>query len=312
MQRDEVRVFAPATISNFGLGFNMLGLALNGLGNVVAARGTTGTDVRLVSLDGVDQSPPLTVDHHPAGLAVLETLKKAGIKRGVDLAVRRDIPAGCGLGGEASMAVAAAFATNKLLGSPLRKHELVGPSMIAQADSSAPHHPDQVAAALLGGLILVHCVKPIDLIRVPLPSDLRIALVIPQPGRDTGRERHGLPEMIARRDAAQSAANIAAFTTACFTSDIGLLSRCFAPDPFITARCEPIPGSGDALRAAAEAGAVLSSVCGLGPAVFALCRSARSAKDIVQVMGAAFENVGTPSSALISPVDCPGARVERQ
>jgi homoserine kinase len=310
MERDEIRVFAPATIANLGVGFNVLGLALGGLGNTVTARRSSSQGVRITSIGGDEGRLSVEFDKNPAGVAASATLEKAGIEIDVELEIRKNIPHGAGLGSSSAIAVAAAFAINKLMGSPLRKHELVGPCMNALGTDFSPC-ADQVAPALLGGLILVHSVKPLNLIRLPVAGDLMMAIAMPQMSLDLSRDKDALPKAVSVDDMVGNTANIAAFTSACFTSDMALLSRCIHRDSITAFRAARIPGCQDVIRAALNFGALGSSLCGAGPSVFALCRSQRSALDAAKAMQNAFGDVGIDSVTLISPADCPGARVER-
>ena len=79
--------------------------------------------------------------------------------------------------------------------------------------------------------------------------------------------------------------------------------------PVVTpARAALIPGCDQVMQAALDAGALGSSISGAGPAVFALCRSGRSAREAASAMQAAFADAGLHATTLTSPADCPGAR----
>lgn len=305
--RNRVRVFAPATVANLGPGFDILGLALLQPGDTVTATLTAGRGVTIKAIHGGDGSLPLEAEANTAGVAALRTLARAGIDVGIELEIEKALPVGSGLGGSAASAAAAAYAVNLLVGSPLRKTELVGPCIDAEG-AVAGRHADNVAPALLGGLILVRSIDPLDLIRLPVPEGLTIAVVTPNFRLETRAAREALPREVPIQHMVRNAANVAALTCACFSGDLALLSRCLEDHVVTPARAKLIPGCNAVIAAALSAGALGSSISGSGPSIFALCRSERSAGDAARAMEAAFRSAGLESTCSVSPADCPGAR----
>jgi homoserine kinase len=217
------------------------------------------------------------------------------------------LPVGSGLGGSAASAAAAAYAVNVLVGSPLRKTELVGPCVDAEA-AVAGRHADNVAPAILGGLILVRSLDPLDLIRLPVPEGLTATVVTPALRLDTKAARAALPREVPLAALVKNAANVAALTSACFSGDLALLARSLEDHVATPARAKLIPGCLAVIDSALAAGALGSSLSGSGPSIFALCRSERSAREVAGAMQAAFRAAGLESEAIQSPADCPGAR----
>lgn len=302
-----VRVFAPATVANLGPGFDVLGLALSEPGDTVTARLTPGRGVRIAAIHGDDGKLPLEPERNAAGVAAIRTLGRAGVEAGVEIEIHKGLPIGSGLGGSAASAAAAAHAVNLLVGSPLRKAELVAPCIEAEA-AVAGRHADNVAPALLGGLILVRDLDPPDLVRLPVPEGLTITVVTPLYRLDTRAAREALPREVPIEKMVRNTANLAALVSACFSGDLALLSRCFEDHVVTPARARLVPGCLDVIAAALSAGALGSSISGSGPSVFALCRSERSAGDAARAMGQAFRRAGLESTFVLSPADCPGAR----
>lgn len=300
-----IRAFAPATVANLAAGFDVLGLAVQGVGDVVTAR-RGGTGVRLVSVTGDGGRLP-TDGTNTAVIAAEATLRAAGVEVGVEIALEKGLPVGSGLGSSAASAAAAAFAVNRLVGSPLRKGELVQACLEAEAAVSG-RHADNVAPALLGGLVLVRSVDPLDLVRLPVPEGLTVVVLTPAFELETRRARAALPKAVPLSAMVHNSANIAGLVAACFASDLPLLGRCLVDDVVTPARAALIPGAEAVMAAALDAGAVGSSISGAGPSIFALCRSERSAHDAATAMTAAFEAAGLDATSLISPADCPGAR----
>ncbi len=302
---EEVRVFAPASLSNMGPGFDVLGLALTHPGDVVLARRVATPGVRIVRATG---GVPTEVERNTAGVAARETLRRAGMMEvGIELEVEKGMAIGTGLGSSAASAAAAAVAVNLLLGAPLRKQELVGPCVEAEA-SVAGRHGDNVSPSLLGGLCLVRSVDPADVIRIPVPEGLMVVVASPAFELSTKVARAALPEQVPLRSLVRSTANIAALVAACYAGDVALLARALDEDIVVPVRARLIPGADAVMRAAMHAGALGSSISGAGPSIFALCHAEARARAVGEAMAAAFRDEGGLSSEIIiSAADAPGA-----
>jgi homoserine kinase len=128
-----VSAFAPATIANLGPGFDVIGLAIGGMGDTVTARIGDAPGVRISAIHGDGGALPLDPAKNTAAIAASETLKAAGIDANIELEIHKGLPLCSGLGSSAASAAAAAFATNQLMGNPLRKYDLIGPCIEAEA-----------------------------------------------------------------------------------------------------------------------------------------------------------------------------------
>lgn len=304
---NELTVFAPATVANLGPGLDVLGLALAAPGDRVTARRASEPGVTISEIIGDGGALPLDPATNTAGIAATATLAKAGITSGVSLTLVKGMPIGSGLGSSAASAAAAAYAVNLLSGAPLRKIELVGPCLEAEAAVSG-RHADNVAAALLGGLILVRSLDPLDLVRLPVPDGLIVAVVTPKMELSTRAARAALPKEVPLGSLVRNTAQIAAMVSACYSGDLALLGRSMTDAVATPARAPLIPGCAEVIDAALDAGALGSSISGAGPSIFALCRSERSAAEVAAGMVAAFAAHGLAADAVVSPADCPGAR----
>jgi homoserine kinase len=302
-----VTVFAPATVANLGPGLDVLGLALAAPGDRVTARLSKDPGITIAAVSGDGGVLPLDAAKNTAGVAAAATVARAGIAAGVSLTLEKGMPIGSGLGSSAASAAAAAYAVNLLLGSPLRKTDLLGPCLEAEAAVSG-RHADNVAPALFGGLILVRSIDPLDLVRLPVPEGLVVAVVTPAMELETRAARAALPERVPLEALVRNTANVGALVSACYSGDLGLLARSMTDAVATPARAPLIPGCDAVIEAALDAGALGSSISGAGPSIFALCRSERSAGEVAAAMARAFAGCGLTSASTISPADCPGAR----
>jgi len=296
-------------VANLGPGFDILGLAIEGLGDVVTATLTGDVGVTIADVLNDGGRLPRDADANTAGIAAQATLARAGVNVGVALTVEKGMPIGSGLGSSAASAVAAAFAVNALVGAPLRKRQLLEACIEAEASVSG-RHADNVAPSLLGGLILVRSLDPPDILRLPLPEGLFVAVVTPRYELETRAARAALPEAVPIASMIENSANLAAMVNACYANDLALLGRCIHDVVVTPARLGLIPGGAAVIDAAMQAGALGSSISGAGPSIFALCRSMRSAREVAAAMIQAFETHGElAATAVTSAALCPGARL---
>ena len=231
-----------------------------------------------------------------------------GRNRGIALSVRKGLPLCGGQGGSAASAVAGAVAVNALLGDPLPREVLLAACLVAE-ETVAGRRLDNIAPALLGGIVLIRSMEPIDVIQLPVPDDLVVVLVRPdQEMRTSGPDRcsrgksRARSRCIRRRRSPPWLPRSRAPTTNCSGARLTTAS----PSP---ARARLLPGFTEAKAAALAAGAAGSSISGSGPTAFALARGEEVAARIAEAMVAAYAACGKRSQARIGRVDRQGARV---
>jgi homoserine kinase len=307
--REIARAFAPATVANVGCGFDVLGFALERPGDVVEARRTKDKGVRIAAVEGDGGRLPREAGRNTAGVAASQILEEAGSPFGVELSVFKQMPLASGLGSSAASAVAGAVAVNALLGGLLPKHTLLKAAARGERAAVGTAHADNVAPSLYGGFVLVReGGERID--PVPVPTELFCALLHPHLAIDTAEARAILPETVRLSQAVEQWGNVAALVAGLATSNwdlIGSAGNDVIVEPIRKAR---VPGF-DAVKAAAlDAGALVCSLSGSGPSIFAFCRGAKHAEKVARVMQAAFAHVARiGSDTLVSRVGARGARI---
>jgi homoserine kinase len=197
---------------------------------------------------------------------------------------------------------------NTLLGSPLDERALLDAALEAEA-AVAGRHADNVAPALLGGVILVRSVDPLDLVRLSFPSELRVVLVQPEQRLRTAQARAVLPNVVERGVAVRQSANVAAMVVALTTGDLDLLRRALDDGIAEPARAPLLPGFVEAKAAALGAGALGCSISGAGPTSFAFAPNDDAATSIGAAMCAAYYARGVAASSRVARIDERGARI---
>ena len=307
---DRLSVFAPATASNLGPGFDVLGLALDRPGDLVEAEISDRPGVEIAEVTGADS---LSTDPHEnvvgiAAAAALERLSAAG--RGVRLRLHKQMPLGSGLGSSAASSVAGAVAVNALFGGALSPDDLVACALRGEAAASGTAHADNVAPCVLGGIVLIRASDPLDLIRLPVPAALRVVLVHPHAQVLTAEARRLVAE---RRftigQAVTNLGNVAALVTALHRGDLELLGRSIRDALVEPIRAPLVPAFAEVKRAALDAGALGCSISGSGPSVLAFTGSDTAAAAVAGAMEAAFAAAGLRTDRYVGPVNTVGARV---
>jgi homoserine kinase len=309
-----VTAFAPGGIGNIGPGLDILGLAVAGIGDTVTAEWHDTPGIHVVDAGHPDL--PRDAARHTSALAAraivaLAAQRGTAMDRGIGLSVRKGLALSGGQGGSAASAVAGAVAVNALLGAPLERRELMDACLAAE-EAVAGRHADNVAPQLLGGIVLVRSMDPLDLVSLPVPAELSVVLAHPDQRLRTAEARAVLPAEVPRAVALHQAAQVGALVAALAAGDYALLGRAIDDRIAEPARAALLPGFLDAKRAALAAGALGSSISGAGPTAFALTRGRAAAEAAAAAMRTAYAAAGVRCDTLVAEVDRTGARIVAQ
>lgn len=302
----QAKAFAPGSVGNVAVGFDILGHAIAGLGDVVTARRIDEDVIRIAAINGMADLP-LDPERNTAGRAVMAWRQAIGARFGVELTIDKGIPLGSGLGGSAASASAALVAANQLSEAPLPAEALYPFALAGEFAASGAMHGDNVAPQLLGGLVLA---TEKHLVRVPIPGGLTSVVAHPNQVLETRAAREVLKAPYPLSDFVQQSANLALVLMGCAKGDFDLIRAGLADVLVEPRRAALIPGFDAVKRAALDAGALGASISGAGPSVFAWCENTSVASAVGEAVKAAFvAATGAAPSVYISSLDAPGARV---
>jgi homoserine kinase len=309
---DSVTAFAPASIGNVAVGFDMLGLALEGVGDRVEARRTDGDGVTVAEVRGLDGElhPYLSTDtdHNTASIAAKALWNDYGTSGGLELRVFKGVPLQSGMGSSAASAVAAAFAANALLGTPLPTRELLKYALVGEQYASGGLHADNVAPSLMGGMIFCPQILLPEIISLPVPEGVRAVLIHPELQVNTAHARRKLATAYSLEQWLEQQAYFGGFLAACASSDIDLIRKTLK-DVIIEPQRKAAVSCFDAVKEAAEkSGALGVSLSGSGPSIFALCETSL-ADNLAMAMQQACRGMGIDCQSFVSRLDAPGARL---
>ena len=304
--------FAPATVSNVGCGFDVLGFALDHPGDEVTARFLSGTahGVLIESIEGDNGRLPRDAARNTAGVAALALLTKLGERRGVGLTIRKGLPLSSGLGGSAASAAAAVVAVDALIGGQSTSETLIACALEGERLGAGSSHADNIAPCICGGFVLVRRPNPPDILRLPVPPGLMAVVVHPDLEIETARARDLLGTTVPLADAVKQWANMGALVDGLHRADFAVISRALEDSIAEPRRAPLVPGLAVIKRAAVEAGALGCSLSGSGPSLFALCEGAGNAAVVAVAMTDAVRaQIGGEPRTYVSPIAPVGARV---
>jgi homoserine kinase len=308
-----VTAFAPASIGNVAVGFDMLGLALEGVGDRVSARRVATPGICVENVYGLDGEihPYLSndPDHNTASIAAKALWNDYGDDSGVQLNVYKGVPLQSGMGSSAASAVAATVAVNALLGTPLPAEDLLRYALVGEQYASGGLHADNVAPSLLGGMIFCPQVLLPEVIRLPVPQGVSAALIHPELQVNTADARKKLAKGYSLEQWLSQQGYMGGFIAACASGDIDMISKTLK-DVIIEPQRAAAVSCFDAVKEAAERGGALGfSLSGSGPSLFALCRD-NDAQNIAMAMQQACRGLGIDCQAYVSSMSAPGAYIE--
>lgn len=333
--------FAPATVANFGSGFDAFaaavapvgprsgprgdgslrpgatGAASGGgpfgglLGDTVSVRRAKRTGVRVVAIEGDGGRLPRVASRNCAAVAAAAVLRQERAGFGLELVLRKGLPISSGMGSSAASAAAGAFAAALAIGLADRarfdKRRLLLPALLGEHVADGSWHGDNVFASLMGGGLIVVATRSAEIVPLPSPASLRLVIVHPDFELETRRARAALPKRVTIADAAAQAGRFASLVEAWPRGDrraigLGLVDR--LAEPY---RAPLVPGYAAARRAAMKAGAFGVTFSGAGPSVVAVAPAGGEAR-VARAIRRGFAHAGLGSDVVVCRIDPRGAR----
>ncbi|MBK9214493.1 MAG: homoserine kinase [Chloracidobacterium sp.] len=303
---DEVRVLAPATVSNVVCGFDCLGFALDGPYDDMTVRMASGAGIRIVHHDGF--CLPTEAEQNVAGVALQAFIDASGIDHGYEVEITKRIKPGSGIGSSAASACGAVVAANLLAGEPFTKPELIELAMAGEMLAAGSRHADNLAPCIYGGFTLVRSSDPLDIVPLAFP-ELYATVIHPQIEIRTAEARAILPSEVALADAVRNWSNLGGFIAGLASGDRDLLGRSMVDTIIEPARSSLIPHFDKVKAACLDAGAIGGGISGSGPSMFMLSRDRTAAERVAAAMRSAYLTTGIDFNTYVSPVSNGGVRL---
>ena len=290
MSNTRAEAFAPATVANLGVGFDLMGMAVEGAGDIVCAEWRDEPGAIMRDIQGDDGKTPYAADENIASVAANAFLQEFGIQRGVALTLKKGLPIASGLGSSAASAVAAVVAVNALLDEPYPREALLPAALEGEAIASKSKHADNVAPCLLGGITLSNGIDISQITRLPVPDNLYYAIVTPQVAVKTSEARSVLPEHVTLKQMVRQTGAVAELIDALYREDIAKIGTVMEKDCIIEpARAALMPCMEEIRHIAKENGAYGLVISGAGPSLCAICDTIKTAKNVAEMMQQTYQ-----------------------
>jgi homoserine kinase len=301
-----VTVHSPGTVANLVCGFDILGLALKEPYDVMKVSLIDEPKVIMTNKD--DFNLPTEPEKNVAGVVLLSVIERLENKIGFEIEIEKHIKPGSGIGSSAASAAGAAVAANHLLGNIFSIDELVQFAMNGEKLASGVKHADNIAPCILGGVSLIRCIHPLDIVSIPSP-DLFVTVVHPQIEVRTSDARQILRQQILLKDAIRQWGNIAGLVTGFLKNDPDLIGRSLEDVIIEPVRSILIPGFDEVKTKCKEAGALGGGISGSGPSVFMLSKDERTAKAVESVMKEVYTKIGIDFNTYVTTINKKGVKV---
>ena len=297
-----VTAFAPATIANFNVGFDFLGVALQGIGDEVQMS-FNGTDSnKILSIEnGADL--PKEASKNCCSVVVRCMQEELDSFTGVDIHIKKGFASGSGLGSSSASSAAAAFAYNELIGKPFSKTQLVHFAAQGEKAACGSPHVDNVAPSILGGMVMSKAGDFNDFISLPILPDLFAVLLYPQIMVKTSDSRSILRETMAVKTASEQIAFMGSFVASLYLQDVDLF-KASAKDVVIEPMRSMLIPKFEEMKAKVLAnGALAFGISGSGPSVFTIVQGIELTHNIKTCLEEIYTMTDIDFKIYISPIN---------
>ncbi len=304
--------FAPATIGNVSVGFDILGMAIRHVGDRVLLVPRIDDQIVIQSIRGCVKNSVLPTDpaKNTASAALIALQKSEKIKFGFDIYIHKGIPLGSGMGGSAASAVAAVVAANGFFKKKLDIEKQFLFALEGEKMASGASHPDNIAPCLMGGLTLSSLEWSKPVVSLPFLKSMGWVLVHPDIVVETKQARGILSPTITQESWVQQSARLGSFLSGFYKKDLELIAQGFSDTIIEPQRAHLIPGFYEIKKQVMSHRDVLGfSISGSGPSVFALTKSIASAKKVAKQIEFKFKEQGISSQAYYGVGAAPGAKL---
>jgi len=304
---DYLKIFSPATIANVSCGFDSLGLAVDEVGDEMTFVKTPQKGVEITNITGAELT--YDVDKNAASAVVKKMLLDAKADFGIQLTMHKGYFPGSGLGSSAASSAGAAFGANQLLGKPYSNLELTKFAMFGEEVACRSQIADNVAAAIYGGFVLIRSYQPLEVVKLPVPNELRLVAIHPQIEVRTEDARNVLPKEIALKDAVTQWANVGGLISGLYSNNYELISNSLKDVIVEPHRKKLIPFFDEVKSAAIKAGALGAGISGSGPTIFALCKGDEITEQVYNAIEKSYRNKNIDFEMYTSKVNKEGIKI---
>jgi homoserine kinase len=300
----EITLRAPATIANFGPGFDIFALALKRPVDTLKIR-LNQTSSITIKVTGRSEVIPTTAEKNTAGLAAIHFFQKIAAPAGAEIEIIKEMTVGAGLGSSAASAAASVYGLNKLLKANLTNNEIIEIASRGEVASGGTHHADNVAGCLLGGFVFVRNHQPLDVVKIDAP-EIPVVLYVLKKSQVT--TRGFIPDRFSLAEVKEQMSWCSSLIYAVLSGDLEKIGRAINRDNISEpVRSRFIPAYAELKKRILETGAFGCNVSGGGSSLFAICPKEKR-DGIAEVMRSFAKDKGTPGEIIQTEASNGGLR----
>jgi homoserine kinase len=303
----KVLVHAYAGVGNLVCGFDVIGMALNAPYDTIEMHLIDKPVINIKHTDefGLPEDP----EKNLIGICLQALMNAYDKPVGFDVTVHKSIKPGSGLGSSSASCAGAVVAANELLDNKFSKNELLEFALAGEMFASGGRHADNIAPAIFGGVTIARPTDPFEIISLPVPSDILVALVHPQIEVKTADARKILPAEIPMKTAVNQWANVAGLIAGIYTNDKALIGRSLQDHVAEPYRSKLIPGYQDIIDKCMQAGALGGGISGSGPTMFMLCENMTVATEVENCMQQVYQKLEIDFKTYVTTINSEGVKI---
>lgn len=303
-RKKSVAAAAPCSTANLGPGYDVFGLALDALEDTVTiTRAKPASPKLTIRMLGDSGTIPVSPESNSAGRVALKMMEALQVTDSLEVAVKKGVPAGYGMGSSAASAAATALALKSMYSARIDDNALVEFAAEGEIASAGTKHYDNVSASLLGGFVITSVAGGRrTFVRFPAPPDLALAVAVPismnVPERKTEVARRVLPREVPLASVVHNVSCASTIVAGFALKDVELIAKGIDDIIVEPARKSLIPGFDNVKENALAAGALAVTISGAGPSIIAFLKSGRTSS-IAKAMKEGFSQAGIESRVMV-------------
>lgn len=289
----ECTAHAPASTANLGPGYDVFGLGLDALEDIVTVKinkspKTIKNNLKIITKGHGKKNIPNDPDYNTSGIVARKIISDYNLHNYRCLIeIEKNIPVGYGMGSSAASAVATAISFNSLFGLEMDENKLLDYSAEGELASAGVKHYDNIAASLFGNFVVVKTYPRLEFIKIKAPKDLIVVICVPQikvPNMKTEVSRKIIPRKVNLEKAVHNIANACSIVAGFCNQDINMICNGINDCIVEPVRKKMIPGYDELKKRSMEEGAMAFTISGAGPSSIAFSNSRKKSLHLAEVM----------------------------
>ncbi|HEU5119506.1 MAG TPA: homoserine kinase [Candidatus Nitrosocosmicus sp.] len=297
----ECTACAPASTANLGPGYDVFGLGLDALEDIVTVKikkksKSVRNNLKIIIKGNGKKDIPNNPNYNTAGIVARKIISEYNLySYSCLIEIEKNIPAGYGMGSSAASAVATAISFNSLFGLDLDENKLLDYSAEGELASAGVKHYDNIAGSLFGNFVIIKTYPKLEFIKIKSPNDLIVVVCVPLikvPKMKTEISRKLLPKRVLLEKTIHNIANACSIVAGFYNQDVNMICNGINDCIIEPARKKMIPGYDKIKKRSMEEGAMAFTISGAGPSSIAFLNSRKKGLHLAEVMKEEYKKIG--------------------